>query len=39
MFETLLTEIQANMFNKAKVYRDEHITKADQWEEFEKLLR
>ncbi len=26
------------MFNKAKTYREEHITKADSWEEFEKLL-
>ena len=26
------------MFNKAKLYRDEHVTKADSWEEFEKLL-
>jgi prolyl-tRNA synthetase len=34
----LLTEIQENMFNKAKAYRDEHITKADTWEEFEKIL-
>ena len=34
----LLEEIQQNMFNKAKAYRDEHITPADNWEEFEKLL-
>jgi prolyl-tRNA synthetase len=34
----LLTEIQENLFNKAKAYRDEHITKADTWEEFEKML-
>jgi prolyl-tRNA synthetase len=34
----LLLEIQHNLFQKAKVYRDEHITKADNWEEFEKLL-
>jgi prolyl-tRNA synthetase len=34
----LLLEIQRNMFNKAKNYRDEHITNADNWEEFEKLL-
>jgi prolyl-tRNA synthetase len=34
----LLTEIQENMFNKAKAYRDEHITKADTWDEFEKIL-
>ena len=34
----LLKEIQQNMFNTAKTYRDEHITKADSWDEFEKLL-
>ncbi|MEO5561821.1 MAG: His/Gly/Thr/Pro-type tRNA ligase C-terminal domain-containing protein, partial [Chitinophagaceae bacterium] len=34
----LLLEIQHNLFNKAKAYRDEHITKADTWDEFEKLL-
>jgi prolyl-tRNA synthetase len=34
----LLLEIQHNMFNKAKSFRDEHITKADSWDEFEKLL-
>jgi prolyl-tRNA synthetase len=34
----LLHEIQKNMFNKAKIYRDEHITNADNWDEFEKLL-
>ncbi|MBC7947224.1 MAG: proline--tRNA ligase [Chitinophagaceae bacterium] len=34
----LLEEIQQNMFNRAKHYRDEHITPADTWEQFEKLL-
>jgi prolyl-tRNA synthetase len=34
----LLQEIQKNMFDKAKKYRDEHITNADSWDEFEKLL-
>ena len=34
----LLEEIQQGMFDKAKKYREEHITKADTWEEFEKLL-
>ena len=34
----LLEEIQQNMFNKAKTYRDAHITSADTWEEFKKLL-
>ena len=35
---TLLKDIQQNMFNKAKQYRDDHITNADTWNEFEKLL-
>ncbi|MFZ1261748.1 MAG: His/Gly/Thr/Pro-type tRNA ligase C-terminal domain-containing protein, partial [Chitinophagaceae bacterium] len=34
----LLDEIQQYMFDKAKTYRDEHITPADTWEEFLKLL-
>ena len=34
----LLGEIQQNMFDKAKAYRDEHITSAENWEEFERLL-
>jgi prolyl-tRNA synthetase len=34
----LLLDIQHNLFNKAKSYRDEHITNADSWDEFEKLL-
>jgi len=34
----LLEEIQQNIYNKAKAYRDEHITPADTFEEFEKLL-
>ncbi len=34
----LLKEIQQNMFNKAKTYRDEHISSTDSWDEFEKLL-
>ena len=34
----LLLEIQHNMFNKAKAYQQEHITPADSWDEFEKLL-
>ena len=36
--QSLLENIQQNMFEKAKSYRDEHITRADSWEEFEKLL-
>jgi prolyl-tRNA synthetase len=34
----LLNEIQQNMYNKALLYRDEHITPANSWDEFEKLL-
>ncbi len=29
----LLEEIQANLFNRAKTYRDEHITKVNTWDE------
>jgi prolyl-tRNA synthetase len=36
--ESLLKEVQQHMFDKAKTYRDEHITPADSWDEFEKLL-
>ncbi len=34
----LLEAIQKNMFDKALNYRNEHITKADSWEEFVQLL-
>ena len=34
----LLLEIQSNLFNRAKQYRDEHITKADTWDEFIQIL-
>ena len=34
----LLNEIQVNIYNKARIYRDDNITKADSWEEFTKLL-
>jgi prolyl-tRNA synthetase len=34
----LLEEIQQNLFNKAAAYREDHTTKANTWEEFEKLL-
>jgi prolyl-tRNA synthetase len=36
--EQLLNDIQQNMFDKAKAYRDEHITPANSWEEFVDLL-
>ena len=34
----LLEEIQTNLFERAKQYRDEHITKADSWDEFVQIL-
>lgn len=34
----LLEDIQQNIFNKAKQYRDEHITPANSWDEFVALL-
>ncbi len=36
--KNLLDEIQLNLYNKAKTYRDDHITNADSWDEFVKLL-
>ncbi len=36
--ERLLQEIQQQLFRKAKAYRDDHITRADSWEEFVRLL-
>ena len=34
----LLNDIQNSIYQKAKDYRDAHITKADSWEEFLKIL-
>jgi prolyl-tRNA synthetase len=34
----LLNEIQQNIFNRAKTYREQHTTKVDSWDEFEKIL-
>ncbi|MBX3253405.1 MAG: proline--tRNA ligase [Chitinophagaceae bacterium] len=34
----LLEEIQQDMFNRAKQFRDEHITPASNWDEFTALL-
>jgi prolyl-tRNA synthetase len=34
----LLEEIQLHMFNRAKQYRDEHITEANTWDEFVDIL-
>ncbi len=36
--QNLLEDIQQNLFNKAKVFRDEHITRVDNFEEFQKVL-
>ena len=34
----LLSDIQITIYNKAKVFRDEHITNANSWDEFIQLL-
>ncbi len=34
----LLDDIQTSIFNKAKAYRDSHITKVDDFEEFREVL-
>ncbi|ODT48738.1 MAG: proline--tRNA ligase [Niastella sp. SCN 39-18] len=36
--EQLLEDIQQNMFNKAKTFRDENIRSVDSWDEFMKTL-
>lgn len=36
--QLLLEEIQSNLFNRAKKYRDEHITNVDTWDDFIKVL-
>lgn len=36
--QSLLEEIQQSLFDKAKAYRDSHITPADNWDEFVRLL-
>lgn len=36
--KNLLDEIQQNIYNRAKQYRDEHITPANSWDEFVHLL-
>jgi len=36
--QNLLVEIQANLFNRARQFRDEHTTRVDNWEEFVKTL-
>jgi len=37
--QELLTTIQNDMFNKAKAYRDSHITNVNSWEEFKSVLQ
>lgn len=34
----LLDEIQQNLFNRAREYRDSHITPVDTWEDFQQVL-
>jgi prolyl-tRNA synthetase len=34
----LLEEIQGDMYSRALAFRDAHITRADNWSEFESLL-
>jgi prolyl-tRNA synthetase len=36
--KNLLAEIQQNLFERAKTYRDSHITPVDNWESFKKVL-
>ncbi len=36
--ENLLTDIQKNLFEKARKYRDEHITAVDNFDDFKKVL-
>ncbi|NEV93666.1 proline--tRNA ligase [Psychroflexus sp. YR1-1] len=38
LIENLLKDIQQELFNKAKAFRDDHITKADSFEEFKDIL-
>ncbi|HUQ96375.1 MAG TPA: proline--tRNA ligase [Chitinophagaceae bacterium] len=36
--QNLLNDIQQHLFDRAKTYRDAHITEVSNWEEFEKVL-
>ncbi len=38
VIKDLLDDIQSSIFNKAKEFRDTHITRVDSWKEFETLL-
>ena len=37
--QALMTEIQKSLFEKAKSYRDDHITEVDSFDEFKKVLK
>lgn len=37
--EQLMTDIQQNLYSRAKDYRDSHITKVDSWDEFLSVLK
>lgn len=37
--EQLLEDIQNNLFNRAKTFRDNNTTKVDTWEEFEAVVK
>jgi prolyl-tRNA synthetase len=36
--ENLLNEIQQNLYDRAKAYRDSHITEVNNWDEFVQVL-
>jgi prolyl-tRNA synthetase len=36
--QSLLEDIQSNLLEKARAYRDAHITRVDSYEEFKKVL-
>ena len=36
--EKLLVDIQESMYRKALVFRDDHVTRADHWDDFARLL-
>ena len=36
--QQLLSDIQQNLYNRAKAYQQQHITEVNSWDEFEKVL-
>jgi len=36
--KNMMEEVQQNLFNKAKTFRDQHITPVNSWEEFKQVL-